>query len=135
VVDKNGKEISGWVTAYKNFLLTINNYQLLLIVNYLMQPSVFLSRKAYEKAGPFEGYKNFVMEYATWLKLGKVQMPKVIPNVLTSFRMSGENISSTRFNELLAKDVEIVRQYTNNPLLLFLHTLNNSGRRFIVGRL
>ncbi len=128
VINSKGKEISGWVTAYKNFLLTLNLYYLLLITNYLIQPSVFLSRKAITKFGPFKGTKNFVLEYDLWLKLGQVQMPAILSLPLASFRLFKENISSTQYRNVLEKDYLVVKKYTRNPIILLLHKINNLGR-------
>lgn len=128
VIDENGKEITSWVTAYKNWLLKINSYKFLLAVNYLVQPSVFLSKEVYEKYGPFTGTRKFVMEYEFWLKIGRVSMPKVLDKSLSYFRLSGENISSTSFKNTLKKDFEIVRKFTDNSLILVIHKLHNIGR-------
>ncbi|MCX6704657.1 MAG: glycosyltransferase, partial [Candidatus Woesebacteria bacterium] len=62
VIDKNGKEIAKVVTWYKNLLLSLNSKFYLLVTNYLMQPSVFLTRSAWGKFGPFTGTSDFVME-------------------------------------------------------------------------
>ena len=128
IIDRKGKVISSWVSDYKNFLLAINHYSLLMVVNYLMQPSVFLSRKAYLKYGPFTGTKTSVMEYDLWLRLGRVKMPNVIKKCLSGFRMSGENISSKLFKETLKADDKIVEKYTDNPVILVLHYLHNIAR-------
>lgn len=128
VIDNNSKRISGLVTRYKNYLLRVNSYQLLLVVNYLMQPSVFLSKKAYKRFGPFTGTKTAVMEYDLWLKTGKKEMPAVINSYLSSFRMTGNNISSVSFKKTLREDDKIVEHYTSNPVLLLLHYLHNIGR-------
>lgn len=128
IIDGSGKIFSSWVTKYKNFFLNINQYWLLLIVNYITQPATFLSRKAYEKYGPFTGTKNYIMEYELWLKLGKVQMPKVIKKNLASFRLTMDNISATSFKELLFLDYQITKKYTNNLIILVLHHLHNLGR-------
>jgi glycosyltransferase involved in cell wall biosynthesis len=103
IIDGNGYERSKLVTAYKNLLLKFNNYNFLLTVNYIMQPSVFLNRNAYVKRGPFWGPKNFVMEYDLWLKIGK--------------------------DILLPLDFKIAQKQTHNHLILGLHWLNNLGRR------
>lgn len=132
VIDKKGKEVAKLITLYKNALLLLNTYHLLLITNYQMQPSVFLTKKAYKKFGPFVGTKNFVMEYDLWLKLGKIEMPKVININLSKFRLSGENISSTIFNDLLKTDLEVVKKYTKNPIILLLHRVHNVGRKFTI---
>ncbi len=133
IIDERGEEISSWVTKYKNLLLKINCYSLLLSVNYLMQPSVFLSKKVYRKYGPFSGTKRFIMEYELWLKLGRFQMPAILGVYLASFRLTMGTISTTQFRKILYRDLQIARKYTKNPLILFLHHLNNLGRMGTVG--
>lgn len=133
VINKRSEEVSSlftklWVNNYKNTLLRLNKYTLLLTVNYLMQPSVFITREAYVRYGDLKGTKNYVLEYEYWLRLGKVKMPVVINSLLTGFRMSGENISSVQHKELLEDDDKIVKSFTQNPLILFLHKLNYWGR-------
>ena len=128
VIDEGGREISRLVTGYKNLLLAINRYPLLLVVNYLMQPSVFLARGTYEKYGPFTGSKVGVMEYELWLKLGRVKMPAVLDSYLSSFRLAGGTISSTEFKKVLLLDEKIAEKYTKNPLVLLMHRLHNLGR-------
>lgn len=128
VINGKGVEIVKLISLYKNLLLILNSYFLLLTLNYLNQPSVFISRKALEKYGPFGGNNSYVLEYDFWLKLGKIKMPIVINKTLSSFRISADNISSVSYKNLLNDEFRIVRKYTNNPLILFLHWLNNLGR-------
>ncbi len=126
-IDGDGRKASEWATDYKNFLLKQGNYYLLLMVNYLMQPSVFLSRRAYKKYGPFTGAKN-AMEYDLWLKLGRSEMPRVIDSTLSSFRLYKESISMSQFKKTFLEDERIVRKYTDNPVLIGLHWLHNLVR-------
>jgi glycosyltransferase involved in cell wall biosynthesis len=128
VIDSDGQEIEKNAMSYKNFLLKLNWRSLLLMVNYLMQPSVFFARRAYEDYGPFVGTNAYVLEYDYWLKLSKLKMPKVISKTLSSFRITGTNISSISYSKLLADDYRLVKKYTKNPFVLFLHKLNNWGR-------
>ena len=132
VIDEKGEEISKWVTAYKNFLLHLNSYNLLLIVNYLMQPSVFLSKKAYDKYGPFTGTSKYVMEYDLWLKIGKEKMPAIIPKNLSYFRLHPGAFSLSSFIDILKHDSEIVKSHTSNKFFIFLHSLNNVGRKAVL---
>ena len=127
-IDEKGKRIAKGIDDYKNYLLKLNNYSLLLIVNYFMQPSVFLSKRAFKKYGPFTGTKNSVMEYDLWLKLGKVEMPKVVGKYLSSFRLIGGTISTREFRKTLIEDEKIAEKYTDNPIILMLHYLHNLGR-------
>lgn len=128
IINDKGFEIAEFVTWYKNILLYLNSFKFLLITNYLVQPSVFLTKKAYQLYGPFTGTSNFVLEYDLWLRLARIQMPVVIKNYLSCFRMTPNNITSKIFNEILNLDQKIVKKYTGNKLLIFLHKLNNIAR-------
>ena len=132
VINLEGRKIAEWVTTYKNFLLNLNSYTLLLIVNYLVQPSVFISRNAYKKYGPFTGTKTGVMEYDLWLKIGKVKMPKVLDKTLSSFRIYKSSISTKEFKKVLLADEQIAEKYTQNPLILLLHHMHNAGRVAVI---
>jgi len=133
VVDKKGRENRSLfykylVKPYKNLLLKLNVRSFLLCVNYIMQPSVFLNRNAIEKFGPFAGTSKFVTEYKKWLDLSIREMPVLINEDISAFRMAADNITSTRTRELLAEDLGLIKEYTKNPLILGLHLLNNIGR-------
>ncbi len=89
IVNEEDTEIGKFWTFCKNVLIRLNSYFLLLLTsNYISQPSVFITRKAYQKYGPFVGNKKFVYEYDMWLTLGKVKMPFVIKKYLSNFRIS-----------------------------------------------
>lgn len=133
VINSGGNEIAKAVTSYKNLLLSLNSYQLLLSTNYLMQPSVFFTREAFKKFGPFTGTHDFITEYGFWLEIGKHSMPVTIKKVITKFRIEPTTKTKTMFKSLLKEDWKIVNKYTSNPLILLLHILNNFGR-VIVGR-
>lgn len=128
VVDGYGIRIATLSTYYKNLLLTINHHQLLLIVNYLMQPSVFISKSVWKRFGPFIGHTNFVLEYDLWLKISQVKMPIVTDRYLSSFRIEKNTITKTSSDLLLKEDEKILKKYTEDPIIIFLHRLHNLGR-------
>ncbi len=132
VIDEQGARIAKLSTFYKNILLFLNFRVLLLMTNYLMQPSVFITKKAWKKFGPFVGYNNFVLEYDFWLKASKYKMPVVTGKYLSSFRIEPSTISSSLSNALLFQDERIVKKYTENPLIIFLHKLHNIARLIAV---
>lgn len=132
IIDSEGKVISKLVTKYKNLLINFNSYNALLMVNYINQPSVFLLRSAYNKFGPFIGHNKYVLEYDLWLKIGKVKMPGIIKNNLSSFRLTTNNISSTFYKELLDFDCKIVARYTNNIFIIIFHRLHNYLRIVLI---
>jgi glycosyltransferase involved in cell wall biosynthesis len=135
VIDEKNTEIAKIVTWYKDLLLSFNSYNFLLMVNYLMQPSVFLSRKSLKKYGMFIGTKFSVMEYDMWLKIGKDKMPVVINKVLAKFRLESDTKTSTNSEELLREDQKIIENYTKNNIILFLHVLHNYFRVIMLNKL
>lgn len=130
VIDKNGKEIAKIATFYKSLFLFLNKKILALILNYFFQPSVFITRKAYLKYGPFTGTKTAVLEYDLWLKLFSLAKPVVIPQTLSSFRLYKGSISTSKVKEMMGEDEKIAQKYTKNPIILFLHKLHNLARFF-----
>ena len=128
VISSSGKEIAKAVTCYKNFLLALNSSFCLLTTNYLMQPSVFITRKAWQKYGPFTGTTDFVMEYDFWLKLAAISMPVVVIRNVSEFRIEQTSKTKTISGDLLSEDWRVVNKYTKNPFALALHKLNNLGR-------
>jgi glycosyltransferase involved in cell wall biosynthesis len=131
VVNENEKEIAKAVTWYKNLLLSLNSKFFLLITNYLIQPSVFFTKSAYKKYGPFTGTSDFITEYNLWLKLGHVSMPVIINKNISEFRIEPNTKTKRMFKKLLFEDMKIVKKYTRNPIILILHELNNMGRVLI----
>jgi len=118
VINSSGKEIAKLVTQYKNLLLLINSKHFLMMVNYLMQPSVFITKKAWKKFGPFRGTLDFVTEYDLWLKIANHKMPAVSGDYLSSFRIESSTITKKSYKALLAEDQKIVNRYTPSRTLL-----------------
>lgn len=131
VVNEKNQQIAVLSTWYKNLLLNLNSNFLLLTVNYLMQPSVFFTRSAYNKYGPFTGTNDFIMEYDFWLKIAKHQMPTIIPTVLTRFFMGTGTKTKEMFTDILEEDRKIALAHTKNPVTILLHDMNNLGRKIM----
>lgn len=133
VINTRGREIAKLATLYKNLLISLNSRFCLLVTNYLMQPSVYLTREAYETYGPFVGTSDFVLEYDLWLKISRFQMPLVIQKTLSSFRLEAGSKTGKMPKKLLREDWKIAKKNTSNALILFLHAFNNL-LRVIVGK-
>ena len=131
IVDEKGREFAKWVTWYKNFLLKMNKYSFLLLVNYVMQPSVFFSKEAYKQFGPITGDKIHIREFDFWYKLGKVEMPGVINRYLSCYSFF-PGVGSARYCDVIRKDdYYTTKKYTKNPLILLLRYLHNWARVFV----
>ena len=132
VVDKKGKEYARFVTWYKNLLLWINKYFCLLLVNYIMQPSVFFTKEAYRRYGPIKGDKVHLREFDFWYKLGKVSMPGVLNEYLSCYSLFPGTGSTIYYEPIILKDdYETTKNYTTNPIILFLRLFHNYGRILI----
>jgi len=131
VINEKGSEIAKLASRYKSYLLIINSYLLILVVNYLMQPSVFLTKKAIKNYGSFTGTKDFVTEYDMWLQLGKVKMPIIINKVISKFRIESGTKTKKMFKKLLTEDEKIIKKFTSNIIVLFLHRFHNLVRIII----
>jgi glycosyltransferase involved in cell wall biosynthesis len=131
VVDSQGHEIVRAITLYKNILFSLNSKFFLLMTNYLMQPSVFLTRRAYEICGPFTGTSDFVTEYDLWLKIAKYEMPITSNKYFSNFRIESSTVTKTKTKRLLSEDEKIVQKYTSNLFIISLHKLHNYGRRLM----
>lgn len=128
VVNEKGREYAKWVTWYKNLLLRLNKYSLLLLVNYIMQPSVFFSKKAYKQFGPITGDKVHIREFDLWYKLGRVSMPMVINQYLSCYSVF-PGVGSARYCDIIRKDdYNTTKKYTTNPVILLLRYLHNWAR-------
>ncbi len=130
-IDQDGNKTFGLVSHYKNSLLHINNFSFLLIVNYLFQQSIFITRKAYQRFGPFSGIGKIIMEYDMWLKLAKEKMPIIIKSKLSSFRLTPDGLSLNLSNTILKNDSYLIKKYTNNPIFIFFHFTHNWFRIII----
>lgn len=129
IVNDKDQEIAKFWTLCKNILLKVNSYSLLLFTsNYVSQPSTFITKKAYQKYGPFTGNKKFVYEYDMWLTLGKVAMPVVVNKYLSKFRISEDNISSVIYNDLFDMDIKVVKKHSRNKIFVYSHSINNYVR-------
>ena len=87
-LNNNFEKIRPLTTYIKNFLLRNFNKKILLIINFVMTPSIFFKKKLINKV---EGYDNDILygsDYIFWLKLNKFYAPLIVQ----------ENLSYVIFN-------------------------------------
>lgn len=123
IIDAEDKEIRSLITSYKNFWMERYNYNVLLIINFISQMGVFW-RKEIKKTGLLDPKQFYVMDYDNWLKLGRKYKPGFINQTLASFRIIPSSKSSTGFIKQFRDELEVSKKYTNNFLIIFLHSLH-----------
>ncbi len=125
IIDEEDREIRSWITAYKNFWLRWYHYQTLLILNYISQPATFWRRQAFKKIGYFDLHKDYAFDYDYWLRLGRKSSPGIIWQPLANFRVHRSSKGKTGFLKQFQEDLEVVKRYTDNPILISLHRFSN----------
>jgi glycosyltransferase involved in cell wall biosynthesis/predicted Zn-dependent protease len=83
---------------------------------YLLQPSTFINRKAWEKAGEFDPSLRFAMDLDYWLRVGRDFEVVLLNEPLSAWRMHEDiktaNGGMVRWNELW----RVYRKYTPDQL-------------------
>ncbi|MDQ3008210.1 MAG: glycosyltransferase [bacterium] len=127
IVDADGTGIMSLISLYKQFFMRLLSWSILLILNPISQPAVFIRASAIKKTGNFTEHLKFAMDYEYWLRLWQaVGSPLHAPEVLAAFRVHGSAKGSTGFQKQFDEQLHITKQYTNNQLVLFSQKVHNA---------
>jgi len=72
-------------------------------VNIVPQPSVYWTRKALEEVGLMDEENDLASDYAYWIELGKRYTPKFLNEVMATYRIHDDQITSKIPTEQLAQ--------------------------------
>lgn len=126
IVDGKNNEIRKVITKYKNLLLELGGFSLLVMTNYISQPSTFWRRDVLEIVGFLDENLHYVMDYDYWLRLYSRYSPVFIPEYLASFKIhpSSKTTSTGHRNIYIEEEKRVIRRYTGSRWLLLLHDLH-----------
>ncbi|MDX6665903.1 MAG: hypothetical protein QOG68_2109 [Solirubrobacteraceae bacterium] len=110
IVDGQGHEIRRGVTAYKNFLLRHHSFRSHLLQNHVSAPATLVRRSALEAVGGYDERFRWSADYDLWLKLGRRGLPVVLDEPLATFRMAGDTLSLTGFEQQFVEHVQNARE-------------------------
>lgn len=132
IIDGKNNEIRKPITRYKNFLLKLGGFPLLVMTNYISQPSTFWRRDVLDAVGFLDESLHFVMDYDYWLRLYFRYPPVFIPDYLASFKIhpASKTTSTGHRNVYIEEEKRVIRRYTGSRWLLLLHDLH---RLFMTG--
>jgi glycosyltransferase involved in cell wall biosynthesis len=98
IIDAEGREIRGAVTAWKDLLQRRYTFEAHLSQNFVPQPSTFMRRTSLNAAGGFDETFRYSMDYDLFLRLGKRSRPRFIDRVQAYFRLSEGTFSDVSFD-------------------------------------
>ena len=126
IVDEENNEIRRPITVYKNTLLGLHTFSLLLMTNYISQPATFWRREALESAGYLDENLRYVMDYEYWLRLYSKYPPVFIPEYLAAFKIHRSSKTTSTGHKDIYVDEEkiVVGRYVRSRFQMFLHNMH-----------
>jgi glycosyltransferase involved in cell wall biosynthesis len=126
IVDGQGGEIQSSIRRYKRVWRQVLSWPLLLILNPIPQPAVFLKVSATRLIGEFNQELNYTMDYEYWLRaLQLVGPPIKLNSTLAAFRIHSLSKGSTAFLKQFHEQYLVARRFTQNPAWLLGQRLHN----------
>lgn len=129
IVDKDNNEIRGVIKFWKDFWLKdfFNKFRknILLVLNYIPQPSTFWRRCAMEEIGFFDEKYSLSMDYDYWLRLFSKFELGIIKADLSAFRVHQTAKSSKYLKKQLMESRNISVKYGNNDIYFQLHKIHD----------
>ena len=121
-IDQAGKEIRQRTRLYKDFWLSLHNYAVLQVLNYISQPATFWRRTTMEEIGYLNESLQYTMDYEYWLRLGKEYRLSILHRPMAKFRIHHRSKSGTTIHRQFDEELAVARCYCN-PAMLLLHRL------------
>lgn len=127
IIDQDGKEIQQLIRFYKHFFRQFLSLPVLLVLNPIPQPAVFMRASAMKQVGPFNKKLHYVMDYEYWLRLfSKVGLPIILNEAVATFRIHQQSKGGTGYREQFSEQLQVSQGFTTNTILLKLQQLHNN---------
>ncbi len=132
IIDDKGKKTRNIVKLWKDFCWQIaraSNLEqsILLILNYIPQPSTFWRKNSVGASNIFDQKLKFTMDYDLWLRLGRRYTPGMIKYNLAAFRIHKDSKGSKFYPAQMQEGLKVASRYTNSKAILSLHKLHDKG--------
>ncbi len=125
IIDSDEKPIQSFDVKYKHFLRNFSSRNLLLITNFMIQPSTFWRKSFSNQIGNFNESLKFVMDYDYWIRAFQYSTPKILNKPLSAFRIHKNSKGGSRYKEQFDEEYSVCKSYTENRILRRLHLLHN----------
>ena len=124
MIDDRDREIRKSITCYKNLLSRRFNYNILLLENFLSQPSVFFKKDLFNQVGKLSVSLHFAMDFDLWVRFAQTGKPIVTRDDLACFRIQENSKSAQNVRKLFAEQLEVHKHYDNRKVMVGLHRLS-----------
>ncbi len=110
-IDDEGREIRKFITRYKNFESRRYSHGKLLTKDFIPQPAVFISKKAFEETGFLNLAYDYAMDYDYWLRLACRYPPLYIDRYLARFRWHRTSKSKNNYRKAALEAYGIAKKH------------------------
>ncbi len=124
IIDREGAEFRRAISLYKRLLMARFSLPVLLIENFISQPSTFFTKSLYEDVGGVDESLRFSMDYDLFLRFALVVDPGVVADELAAFRLYRDSKSGEFIDETLRVANAISRKYAERVGMPWMGELN-----------
>ncbi|QKZ11540.1 glycosyltransferase family 2 protein [Spirosoma sp. KUDC1026] len=125
IVDERGKTIQEPIRYYKRLLRQLPASLYLGMTNAICQPATFWRRSTHEQLGYLDESLRYTMDYDWWLRLKSIQLPTVMKQSFTAFRIHSESKGGSQFIDQFDEDYSVLTRHESGKPIQLLHQLHN----------
>jgi glycosyltransferase involved in cell wall biosynthesis len=125
IVDESGNKMQSAIARYKTFFRKRISFNVLTVLNPVIQPSTFLSKSLIDKVGMFNEELRYTMDYEYWLRAIRIRKPVILHDELSAFRIHKSSKGGSEFRNQFNEELKVGRRYQKNPFFNILHSFHN----------
>ena len=120
IVDGDGREIRGAITAYKNWFLRHYSFGLYLTQNFISCPATFMRLDGLREVGPIDTTYRYSMDYDLFLRFARRWDPLILDRDIATFTMEEGSLSMSGFEDQFDEHVKCARRHGSGHRLAVL---------------
>jgi glycosyltransferase involved in cell wall biosynthesis len=125
IIDEKGHKMHNYIRIYKSFFRKYLSFNLLSVLNPIVQPSTFLTKKIVDEVGLFDEKLLYTMDYDYWMRCIKIQNPIVITEKLSAFRIHKNSKGGSKFKLQFDEELDVSFKYQKKIVFKLLHFIHN----------
>ncbi len=126
IVDENGKQIQSLIANYKKLLRKFLSFNLLSVLNPIIQPGTFMRKELISEVGQFNESLRYTMDYDYWLRAIRIKKPMVLIEKLSAFRIHGSSKGGSQYKKQFEEELNVAKYYQKNKFYILFHHMHNT---------